>query len=392
MIKIRIVQMPPEADALAKKIEDILASWVSTSLKTMTGLDDDLENLEITIEPEIIKEEIRKILAEQGSAPEIHVWGDGTGYDRAILDQSIAAMGSVDPTYLKALNDKNIVKAIHIDNSMAKMAVAKTSRDGDDTFANRMVDVPLIGRLFGDVTDSKSSGYILLNISAFFDFFKEKFQELFKAYFKNQTQEHKQLLQEFIHRSSRWHLAIMLAHEIEHCKQYAEGKRPRINTFTRRMRTGTLQKKAKHYRENPGTLHGDDLHKMELESEAVAAEKVFIAKMLKNKTFIDEISDLKVRFEQLAANEPNLKANLRLYIDSILKSKLDYIHGLRNELPGMHTMSRAGQSAVMDQPEHGHSVGLEARKDSARKKYKDFTQKTDRPAAGLVHSRNSWDI
>ena len=55
MIKIRIIKLPPEAEKLAKKFEEILATMVARTVKTMVGVDSDLKNLEITVSEELIK-------------------------------------------------------------------------------------------------------------------------------------------------------------------------------------------------------------------------------------------------------------------------------------------------------------------------------------------------
>ena len=63
MIKINIVKLPPEAQALAREIEDTLAQMVSKTVKSMVGVDNNLENLEITV-----YEALRKLVAEQAVA------------------------------------------------------------------------------------------------------------------------------------------------------------------------------------------------------------------------------------------------------------------------------------------------------------------------------------
>ena len=63
MIKVNIVKLPPEAQALAREIEDTLAQMVSKTVKSMVGVDNNLENLEITV-----YEALRKLTTEQGTA------------------------------------------------------------------------------------------------------------------------------------------------------------------------------------------------------------------------------------------------------------------------------------------------------------------------------------
>lgn len=54
MITIRIIKLPPEAQELAKKIEDTLSAMISKAVKTRVGVDNDLKNLEVTVYESIL--------------------------------------------------------------------------------------------------------------------------------------------------------------------------------------------------------------------------------------------------------------------------------------------------------------------------------------------------
>tara|TARA_B100000927_G_C16463798_1_gene468921 strand:+ start:2125 stop:2307 length:183 start_codon:yes stop_codon:yes gene_type:complete len=49
MITIRIVKLPPEAQELAKQIEDTLSYMIAKAVETRVGVDNDLKNLEVTV-------------------------------------------------------------------------------------------------------------------------------------------------------------------------------------------------------------------------------------------------------------------------------------------------------------------------------------------------------
>ena len=55
MIKVKIIKLPPEAYALAKKIEDTLANMTINTIKSMVSADADFKNLEITVYENLIK-------------------------------------------------------------------------------------------------------------------------------------------------------------------------------------------------------------------------------------------------------------------------------------------------------------------------------------------------
>ena len=75
MIKINIVKLPPEAQALAREIEDTLAQMVSKTVKSMVGVGNNLENLEITVYEAFQRfiTEQRGALAKLAIAPETEV-------------------------------------------------------------------------------------------------------------------------------------------------------------------------------------------------------------------------------------------------------------------------------------------------------------------------------
>ena len=54
MITIRIIKLPPEAQELAKKIEDTLSAMISKAVETRVGVDNDLKNLEVTVYESIL--------------------------------------------------------------------------------------------------------------------------------------------------------------------------------------------------------------------------------------------------------------------------------------------------------------------------------------------------
>lgn len=56
MITIRIIKLPPEAQELAKKIEDTLSMMIAKAVKSRVGVDNDLENLEVTVYESILRQ------------------------------------------------------------------------------------------------------------------------------------------------------------------------------------------------------------------------------------------------------------------------------------------------------------------------------------------------
>ena len=56
MITIRIIKLPPEAQELAKKIEDTLSAMIGKAVKSRVGVDNDLENLEVTVYESILRQ------------------------------------------------------------------------------------------------------------------------------------------------------------------------------------------------------------------------------------------------------------------------------------------------------------------------------------------------
>ena len=55
MITIRIVKLPPEAQELAKKIEDTLSYMIAKAVKSKVGVDNDIKNLEVTVYESILE-------------------------------------------------------------------------------------------------------------------------------------------------------------------------------------------------------------------------------------------------------------------------------------------------------------------------------------------------
>tara|TARA_B100000214_G_scaffold207127_1_gene150214 strand:+ start:4913 stop:5131 length:219 start_codon:yes stop_codon:yes gene_type:complete len=55
-LRLRIVKLPPEARDLANKLEDTLSSMVSDTVQAMVGVDNDLENFEITVQEEVMRQ------------------------------------------------------------------------------------------------------------------------------------------------------------------------------------------------------------------------------------------------------------------------------------------------------------------------------------------------
>ena len=62
MIKIRIVKLPPEAMDLAKKIESTIADMIAKTVKSMVGVDNNLENINITVYEELIKDKENRLV------------------------------------------------------------------------------------------------------------------------------------------------------------------------------------------------------------------------------------------------------------------------------------------------------------------------------------------
>ena len=55
MITIRIIKLPPEAQELAKKIEDTLSMMIAKAVKSRVGVDNDIKNLEVTVYESILE-------------------------------------------------------------------------------------------------------------------------------------------------------------------------------------------------------------------------------------------------------------------------------------------------------------------------------------------------
>ena len=71
LINIKIVKFPPEAQALAKKIEDTLSKMVSKTVKAMAGPNKDINSFNIDVSEgimKITKSEIEKIIKEEVNA------------------------------------------------------------------------------------------------------------------------------------------------------------------------------------------------------------------------------------------------------------------------------------------------------------------------------------
>ena len=86
MIKIKVLDLPPEALELEKKVEDALVNWVTTAVKSM-GLPKGTKNLEVIVMEELnstLKEgnkmkislkELKKIISEEATLAMLEAHG-----------------------------------------------------------------------------------------------------------------------------------------------------------------------------------------------------------------------------------------------------------------------------------------------------------------------------
>ena len=63
MINIRIIKLPPEANKLARKIEDTIAKMIGNAVKSKISVDNQLKNLEITVY-ELLFKDIKALIKE----------------------------------------------------------------------------------------------------------------------------------------------------------------------------------------------------------------------------------------------------------------------------------------------------------------------------------------
>ena len=108
MIKINIVKLPPEAEALAREIEDTLAQMVSKTVKSMVGVDNNLENLEITV-----YEALRKLVTEQPVATTMTIPEPGDSIPFSVHD-NFPAMKIVVPRVAKKEADELMDDCINL--------------------------------------------------------------------------------------------------------------------------------------------------------------------------------------------------------------------------------------------------------------------------------------